>query len=95
MSEPSPDGGHTQRASVPEAKYPLTEEHWARLDRDYTFHAPKADQPERYVALREAARTLFLHICMNTPPHCRDQSLALTHLEEVVFYANAAIARYE
>jgi len=77
-----------------EVKYPLTEEQWTRIDRDYTYHPPKEDQPERYLSIREAARDLFIHICTNTPP-CRDQSLALTHLETVVFYANAAIARYE
>jgi glucose-6-phosphate 1-dehydrogenase len=65
-----------------------------RLASDFTYHAPKADQPERYVALRDSAHDFARQICMMTPPS-REQSLAITHLEEAVFYANAAIARHE
>jgi len=98
MSEterPSDNAPNPLAGDTATGKYPMPEEQWARIDRDYTYHPPKGDQPERYLFLREAARNLFVHICTNTPPNCRDQSLALTHLETVVFYANAAIARYE
>jgi len=37
---------------------------------------------------------LAIDIIQNTPPS-REQSLAITHLEEAIFYANAAIARNE
>lgn len=65
-----------------------------RLDKMFTYHAPKDDQPERYVHLRDQAKHLAYSIVKNTPPS-REQSLAITHLEEAIFYANAAIARNE
>jgi len=60
----------------------------------FTYHAPKDDQPERYIFLRDEAKKLAVNIVKNTPPS-REQSLAITHLEEAIFYANAAIARHE
>ena len=62
----------------------------------FTYHAPKPElaQLERYASLRDAARQLALLIVESTPGS-REQSLALTKLEEAVFFANAAIARHE
>lgn len=65
-----------------------------QLEKTFTYHAPKEDQPERYVKLRDQAKQLAYDIVKNTPPS-REQSLAITHLEEAIFYANAAIARNE
>lgn len=64
------------------------------IDRAFTYHAPKDDQPARYVMLRDKAKELALEIIKHTP-QSREQSLAITKLEEVVFWANAAIARNE
>jgi len=75
-------------------KYPLDEKMRARLDNDYTYHAPKDDQQERYLFIRESAKYLAMIILQNTPPS-REQSVALTLLEQAVFEANAAIARNE
>lgn len=74
--------------------YPLTPERDAQLDAAFTYHAPKEDQVGRYFALRAAARDLAYQIVELTPPS-REQSLALTKLEEAVMWANAAIARHE
>ncbi|CAK9044320.1 Site-specific tyrosine recombinase XerC, partial [Durusdinium trenchii] len=60
----------------------------------FTFHPPHGDQVRRYESLREQARGLAFLILQGTPPS-REQSLALTKLEEVVMWANAAIARNE
>lgn len=65
-----------------------------RLDNDYTYHSPKDDQASRYVEIREAAKTLAW-IIVTRSPASREQSVALTHLDEVVMNANAAIARNE
>ena len=67
-----------------------------RIKNDFTYHAPKADstQIDRYATIRDEAHELAYCLLMATPPS-REQSLALTHLEEVVFWANAAIARNE
>ena len=64
------------------------------LEKRFTYHAPKGDQPMRYERLRATAKHLAYRIADDTPAS-REQSLALTHLEEVVFWANAAIARNE
>jgi len=62
------------------------------LENRFTYHAPKEGQPEKYVAIRGNAQDLAFtidHFC----PDSREKSLAITKLEEVVFWANAAIAR--
>ena len=75
--------------------YPLDLEMAQRLDREYTYHEPIDNvQIERYVYLRAAARTLAEDI-MTMAPRSREQSLALTKLEEAIMWANAAIARHE
>lgn len=60
----------------------------------FTYHAPHADQPDRYAEIRAEALSLADTVITLTP-ESREQSLALTKLEEVVFWANAAIARRE
>lgn len=75
-------------------KYPISEALQKRLLNTFTYHKPQEDQPERYTALRDKAKELAILICEMTPPS-REQSLALTKLEEVSMQANAAIARHE
>jgi hypothetical protein len=64
------------------------------LEVRFTYHAPKDDQPKKYEMIRASAKTLAQELVLLTP-ESREQSLALTKLEEVVFWANAAIARRE
>jgi len=67
-----------------------------RLKNDHSYHAPKPElnQAPRYEQIRGQALIFALYLLTVTPPS-REQSLALSALEEVVFYANAAIARNE
>lgn len=58
----------------------------------FTYHPPKEGQPERYQLIRDGARELALLID-DLAPDSREKSIAITHLEEVVMWANAAIAR--
>lgn len=58
----------------------------------FTYHAPKEDQPEKYTRIRDAAKSLAILI-VSESPQSREQSLALTALEEAVMWATAAIAR--
>jgi ubiquinone biosynthesis protein Coq4 len=60
----------------------------------FTYHAPQGDQAERYGEIRAKALEFAELICERTVAS-REQSLALTKLDEVVFFANAAIARRE
>ena len=58
----------------------------------FTYHAPKPGQPETYVEIRDTAKGLAELVVAKTP-ESREQSLALTAIEEAVMWANAAIAR--
>lgn len=64
------------------------------IDNRFTYHAPKEDQPQRYTLLRGQAKALAETIVANSKPS-REQSLALTKLEEAIMWANAGIARNE
>ncbi len=75
-------------------KYTPTEDKLAQVEKVFAFHPAKEDQPERYQALREAFKQVAIKILEYTP-NSREQSLALTHLEEASLMANAAIARNE
>ena len=64
------------------------------IERNFTYHAPKPGQPERYSTIREIAKGLALFIDDHCPDS-REKSLSITKLEEAVMWANAAIARNE
>ena len=65
-----------------------------RFARDFVYRVPDPDQVERYQHLIDEVHMLARFICANTPAS-RDQSLALTSVEEALFWASAAIARNE
>lgn len=64
----------------------------ARIAVDFTYHRPPADVVPKFKALRDKAKDLAVLIAESTPAG-REQSTALTRLEEAIFHANAAIAR--
>ena len=66
----------------------------AELQKRFTYHPPKDDQARRYELLRAEGKILAGLIVVNSPAS-REQSLALTKLEEALFWSNAAIARNE
>lgn len=68
----------------------------AEIERRFTYHPPQPEknQPERYALIRARAKSLAELIVAETP-ESREQSMAVTHLEEAVMWANAAIARNE
>jgi hypothetical protein len=66
----------------------------ALVTRNFTYHPPKPGQQDRYQDLRANALALALLI-IETTPYSREQSLALTKLEEAIMWANASIARNE
>lgn len=65
-----------------------------RIENNFTYHAPKGDQAERYGKIREKARELA-ELMEESCPNSREKSLASTKLEEAVMWANASIARNE
>ena len=64
------------------------------LKRRFTYHKPSGNQPERYEEIRGMGRTFATRL-YELCPESRELSLALAKLEEVVMWANAAIARRE
>ena len=60
----------------------------------FTYHAPKNGQAERYQQIRDAAHELAKLLNAECP-ESREKSLAVTHLEDSVMWANASIARHE
>jgi hypothetical protein len=62
------------------------------LENRFTYHAPKEGQPSIYESIRTNALNLSKYI-NQVCPEGREKSLAVTKLEEVVFWANASIAR--
>ena len=66
----------------------------AELMRRFTYHPPKDDQPVRYQEIRDMAH-VFADMIIDMCPESREQSIAITKLEECVMWANAGIARRE
>ena len=67
----------------------------AELSIRFNYHEPEDDwQIRRYEEIRKRAREFANYIASSCPPS-RELSLAITKLEEVVMWANAAIARRE
>lgn len=61
----------------------------------FSYHPPAShDQAEKYVTIRNHAHGLATLINEHAPESW-EKSLAITHLEEAVMWANAAIARNE
>jgi hypothetical protein len=60
----------------------------------FTYHAPKAEQPAQYEALR-AAGLEFARKINALCPDCRERSLAVTSVQQAVMWANAAKAIHE
>lgn len=67
---------------------------FAQLENRFRHHPPKADQTDRYAAVREH----ILHAavaCVGLTPCSPEQTRALNALDEAMFLFNAAIARTE
>ena len=64
------------------------------IENNFTYHAPKGDQLERYTLIRKTAKILADLIECNCP-NSREKSIAMTKLKDCVIWANASIARNE
>lgn len=64
------------------------------LQNRFTYHKPLPGQPERYEEIRAKGYELASLLSEKCPPS-GELSLALTHLEEAIMWANASIARNE
>jgi hypothetical protein len=72
----------------------MVRDYRAEVERAFTYHAPKGDQPERYVKLREKAKELAL-LMLEVCPEAPDRTRAINMLSDSIMVANASIARNE
>ena len=75
-------------------EYPISQETANDLSNRFVHHAPINDQPNRYAEIRAKLLEAASFITERTPK-CREQSLAITKLEEAMYWSNASIARNE
>jgi hypothetical protein len=65
----------------------------ADINHRFAFHAATTDEKRNaHTSIRNACRLLALDLNERLPDG-REKSLAVTHLEEVMFWGNAALAR--
>jgi hypothetical protein len=65
-----------------------------QIENNFRYHPPKEGQPARYETIRNLAKS-YAEAIETLCPNSREKSLAMTKLEEAVFWANASIARNE
>jgi hypothetical protein len=64
------------------------------LKKRFTYHAPKEGQPKKYEQIRAEAFSFSL-LLNDLCPESREKSLAITHLEDAVMWANKSISGEE
>lgn len=72
---------------VPDSRWPDDE-----ISLRFTYHPPLPGQPELYEEVRAKAHELA-RLIVRAAPRSREHDIALTRLDEAVFWTNAAIAR--
>lgn len=77
-------------------QYDISEQDKEKLENNFTYHSVKTEilQEHRYQEIRRNAKE-FAELLYQFCPPSRELSLAITNLEQSVFWANAAIARNE
>jgi hypothetical protein len=75
-------------------RYVVTGKRMEERLNQYTYHRPSDDQVSRMQELRNKASALAATLDSLCPPS-RELSIAHTNLEQMVMWANAAIARNE
>ncbi len=70
----------------------MSKDYSKQIENNFTYHPPGNEKIEDFKTLRDHGKSLALDIDYHCPDG-REKSIALTKLEEVIFWANAAIAR--
>lgn len=68
---------------------PISDE---EIEKRFNYHAPDATKVVKHEKFREACKELAYRIRREIPAG-REQATALTHLEDVMMWGNAGIAR--
>lgn len=67
---------------------PITQ---GEIDNWFTYHSPKGNQGDRYIAIRDKAKELA-ELFIASSVSCADQTAAMRSLRETVMRMNLAIA---
>lgn len=70
-----------------------TNELVSRLERMFSFHSAEGSQPMQYATVRGQCLELALLIAVLVP-NCEEREQAFLRLNEVMWWANAGIARH-
>lgn len=63
------------------------------INNRFSYHKPDtAEKQELHELIRSKCKELG-HLLNDSLPACRESSLAITNLEQTMFWANAAVAR--
>jgi hypothetical protein len=66
---------------------------WSELEHRFTYHPPRsAAEVNNHETIREAARDFAAYIYARIPEG-REKAIAITKVEEALYWANAGIAR--
>lgn len=65
----------------------------ARVEHDLSLHSPKSPETALVLDDLRAAGKRLAHFIVDSTPGCREQSLALTAVEEATQWAIAAVVR--
>ena len=63
-----------------------------QIEKSFKHYSPIGKDCEKYTVIREMGEKFAIMID-DLSPDCREKSLAITKIEEAVFWANAGIAR--
>lgn len=66
----------------------------ADIDNRFNYHPPSGGRVAVHESIRAACRDLAHQFDRDVPPG-REKALAMTQLEQAMFWANAAVARAE
>lgn len=64
-----------------------------RVEHDFTLNPPRTDDAARAMDSLSVHAKAFAHHVVDVTPGSREQSTALTKIEEALFHAIAAVAR--
>ncbi len=62
------------------------------INRRFNYYPPNEERAAQHLEVREKLKAAAVLVVVTTPPS-REQSIAITKLEEAMFWANAALAR--